>query len=150
MVISMENKKDVIFIDRYAVKENLFYVLDALKGLSDYSGVMFGLYYSKEYMDVDTTIDYSELSIIRNFIENRPVSDLMFYYMIAPFLNNDYVYVCDYKYKDSTIDAIQWMLSELLISDNDNPDILLKLNPTWYSDNFDSNAYNYDYEGDYL
>lgn len=141
-------QKEIQLIDKSDVICNLKSVLNHMNDILDYSGIMFGLYYRKEYMDIDTTVDYSDLDIICNFVYKRSLNDLDFYYMSAPFLDSDYVYVSDSKYKNSSIDDIQWELRSHLIVDDSDPDILLKLNPTWYADDFDRNKYNYDYEGD--
>lgn len=141
--------KQTVFIQQQNVLQNFLYVVNRINNGVDYSFVMFGFYFKKEYMDVDLTVEFSELDIITNFVKNRTMTDLMFYYMKAPFLNNCYVFISDDKYNNLPVEDIQWDMRSSLISEEHNPDILLRLNPTWYSENFNRLKYNYEYKGDF-
>lgn len=141
-------EQTVIYINKEDVLNNFLEAIERIKDTDNYIATFFGFYFDDSYMDIDLTDEWSSLDIIVDYIKHKDLKNLTLYYMSEHKSDCDYAYVADSRHRNLSINDVQWKLRSYLISDDCDPDILLMLNPTWYSDEFDSSAYNYDYKGD--
>ena len=122
------------FINKNEIIDNLISMLEQEVESGDYLEVAFGFYYETEHIDVELFDDYFGIDKIIEYIKNKSLDDLVYYYFTSYKRDEfEYIYTRDESLKDlETRKATITVRKKYYFEKFDETDILKKLDPDWY------------------
>ena len=135
-----------IILSKDEVLSNFLSCCAIVKREKTFFDPQFGFYFENEHMDVDMSDDYFGFDKIIEYIKNRSLDDLLYYYFINYGLRDyEYVYSKDSKYNNYDVGKVQLELFKTICpNDYYENESLIKIDPNWYK-YIDSNVTPYGY-----